>query len=155
MKVAPLRKSIYSLGHLIELMKASNRRYLEFISAIDDPTATIRDLNKISRPVKDDNRSYRGFNLFHGDDLDLFEVIIRGEFNISGFQNRNLRRYLTDKTSHQISRMLKRLRKHGLIKKIGNTYKYYLTALGRKATAIALKLREMCIIPSLRGIVVR
>jgi len=155
MKVAPLRKSIYSLGDLIELMQASNRRYLEFISAIDDPSSSIRPLNKISPPIKDDNRSYRGFNLFHGDDLDLFETIIRGEFNISGFQNRNLRRHLPDKTSHQISRMLKRLRKHGLIKKIGNTYKYYLTALGRKATALALKLREMYIIPSLRGIVVR
>jgi hypothetical protein len=155
MKVAPLRKSIYSMGNLIELMRSSNRRYLEFISAIDDPTSAIRQVNKISQPIKDDNRSYRGFNLFHGDDLDLFETIIRGEFNISGFQNRNLRRYLTDKTSHQISRMLKRLRKHGLIKKIGNTYKYYLTTLGRKVTAIALKLREMYIIPSLRGIVVR
>jgi hypothetical protein len=41
-------------------MKASNRRYIEFISAIDDPTSGIRDLNKISRPVKEDDRSYKG-----------------------------------------------------------------------------------------------
>ena len=58
------------------------------------------------------------------------------------------------KSAHRISRLLKRLRKHGLIKKIANTYKYYLTALGRKVTATALKLREMYIIPSLKAAIV-
>ena len=154
MKTAPLRKSIYSLPLLAELMKASNRRYLEFISVIDDPSSGIKDLNKISRPVKEDDRSYRGFNLFDDDDLELFSAIIRGEFNISGFSNRSLRKVIKSKKGHQVSRLLKRLRKHGLIKKIGNTYKYYLTALGRRVTATALKLREMYIIPSLRGVLV-
>jgi hypothetical protein len=32
MKTAALKKSIYSLPVLIELMRAANRRYLEFIS---------------------------------------------------------------------------------------------------------------------------
>ena len=154
MKLASVKKSIYSLSALCNLMQAANRRYLEFISAIDDPTSSLHDLEKISKPIKDGERSWRGFNLFHGDDLDLFRTIIRGEFNISGFQNRHLRTLLSGKTAHQVSRMLKRLRKHGLIKKIGNRYKYYLTALGRKVTALALKLREMYIIPSLRGILV-
>ena len=155
MKNAPLKKSIYSMPLLVELMKASNRRYIEFISAIDDPSGGIKDLNKISRSVKDGDRSCRGFNLFDGDDLELFSTIIRGEFNISGFSNKALRKIIKDKKGHQVSRLLKRLRKHGLIKKIANTYKYYLTALGRRVTATALKLREMYIIPSLRGMLVR
>jgi hypothetical protein len=33
---------------------------------------------------------------------------------------------------------LKRLRLHGLIKKIGRTYKYYVTQLGQKALVAAL-----------------
>jgi len=155
MKTAPLKKSIYSLPMLLELMKASNRRYIEFISAIDDPTSGIRDLNKISKSAKEGDRSYRGFNLFDNDDLELFSAIIRGEFNISGFSNKSLRKVIKGKKGHQVSRLLKRLRKHGLIKKIGNTYKYYLTALGRIVTATALKLREMYIIPLLRGVIIR
>jgi hypothetical protein len=155
MKDAPLKKSIYSLPQLVELMKAANSRYLDFIAAIEDPSGGIKDLNKISRSVKEDERSYRGFNLFDGDDLELFRAIIRGEFNISGFSNKGLRKVIQGKKGHQVSRLLKRLRKHGLIKKITNTYKYYLTALGRRVTATALKLREMYIIPSLRGVVVR
>jgi len=151
-KFAPVKKSIYSLAALTTLLGDANRRYLAFISAIDDPTNGIKDLQKVSRPARADNRSYRGFNLFHGDDLDLFRVIVRGEFNISGFRNSELRNYMPAKSSGQISRMIKRLRKHGLIKKARHCYKYYLTAFGRRVTATALKLREMFIIPSLRGL---
>ena len=56
---------------------------------------------------------------------------------------------LPDKTSGQVSRLLKRLRVHGLIKKVGKRYKYYLTDLGHQAAAVALKLRESVIIPML------
>jgi hypothetical protein len=48
-----------------------------------------------------------------------------------------------------ISRCLKRLRVHGLIKRIGKTYKRYLTELGRRVVLTGLKLREMVIIPAL------
>ena len=150
-KIASVKKTVYSLKSLSEIMAACNHRYLEFLSAVDDPSNAINDLNQISRPARDDNRTYRGFNLFHGDDLDLFRTITRGEFNINGFRNSDLCQVLPGKSTGQISRTIKRLRKHGLIKKVRHTYKYYLTALGRRITTVALKLREMFIIPSLRG----
>jgi hypothetical protein len=37
MKFAPMKKTIYSLGVLRILLGAANRRYLEFLSVIDDP----------------------------------------------------------------------------------------------------------------------
>ena len=49
----------------------------------------------------------------------------------------------------QLARMIKRLRVHGLLKKIGKRYKYYLTKLGRIVVTTALKLRELFVIPSL------
>ena len=150
-KQAPLRKSIYSLAILRDLLIASNRRYLAFVSAIDDPGSTPRDLEKLARPILENGRSYRGFNLFHGDDLDLFGAVLRGEFNISGLTNRAIRVFLPDKTPQQISRMLKRLRKHGLIKKVAHTFKYYLTKWGRRIITASLKVREMTLIPLLRG----
>jgi hypothetical protein len=151
MKTASMKKSIYSLLPLMGLMWASNQRYLKFISSIDDPTMALKDLEKISKPARDSLRTYRGFNLFHGNDLDLFLILVRGEFNISGFHNANIRFHLPGKTSQQVCRLIKRLRKHGLIRKIRNTYKYYLTSLGRRIILTALKLREMFIIPYLRG----
>ncbi len=122
-------------------------------SAIDDLANAIKDVGRISRPARAHNRSYRGFNLFCGDDLDLFRIITRGEFTIGGFRNSELRSHLPGKSAGKISRIIKRLRKHGLIKEIRHCYKYYLTAPGRRITATALKLREMFIIPSLRGLI--
>jgi len=148
-KLAPLRKSIYSLPFLRELMGAANARYLDFLAAVDDPRPGLRALDKLSRPVHDRDRSHRGFNIFHGDDLSLFQALLRGEFTISGFQARHLRQHLPDLSAAQLSRALTRLRTHGLIKKIGHRYKYYLTTLGRSVATTALKLRELVIIPAL------
>ncbi len=148
-KQAPLRKWIYSLSPLGGLMLASNLRYLHFISAFDDVSAGIGKLDQISQTVEENSRTYKGFNFFKEDDQVLFEAISSGEFFISGFQNKNLRKKLPGKTSAQISRILKRLHTHGLIKKIGRTYKYYLSKLGLQAITMGLKLKELFIIPNL------
>jgi hypothetical protein len=44
---------------------------------------------------------------------------------------------------------MKRLRTHGLIKKISKTYKYYLTGLGKHVIALGLKLKNLYVIPAL------
>ena len=49
----------------------------------------------------------------------------------------------------KISRLLKRLKVFGLIKKAGKTYKYYLTKLGKEVVIIAEKLKETVLIPAL------
>ena len=148
-KWASMQKTIYSLSALRELLAAANRRYLEFLSTIEDPRTGHDKLDKLSQPVRQEGRSYPGFNLFDAGDETLLRVIARGEFNISGLQNKTLRRFLRDKSSGQMSRLLKRLRLHGLIKKVGHTYKYYLTRFGKDVIATGLKLRELVVIPQL------
>src|ERR1700694_5569719 len=54
---AEMKKTIYSLAPLRELLLASNRRYLEFISAIEDDKAGTDKLNKISQPAEEMDRS--------------------------------------------------------------------------------------------------
>jgi len=148
-KWASMQKTIYSLPALRELLEAANRRYLEFLSAIEDPRAGRNKLDKLSQTVEQEGRRYSGFNLFDSDDENLLCTIVRGEFNISGLQNKTLRLYLPELSSSQMSRLLKRLRTHGLVKKVGRTYKYYVTAFGKQVVATALKLRELVIIPEL------
>ena len=148
-KWATMQKTIYSLPALRELLEAANRRYLEFLSAVEDPRAGRDKLEKLSRAVEQEGRCYPGFNVFDSDDETLLCSIIRGEFNINGLQNKTLRRHLPERNSGQVSRLLKRLRVHGLIKKIGRTYKYYVTAFGKQVVTTAFKLRELVIIPQL------
>jgi len=150
-KLAQMKKGIYSLPALAQLLVAANRRYMELISAIDDPSAGVKKLERISRTVVKSDRSYKGFNLFNDDDQLLFEAIASGEYTISGFQNKHLRCKLAEKTSAQISRTIKRLHVHGLIRKIGHTYKYYLTKFGTQVVTMGLKLKELVIIPHLAG----
>ena len=131
---------------------AANRCYLEFLAALEDPRAGVDKLGKLSRTVRKNNdRAYRSFNFFDEEHQTLFEVIARGEFNNSGLKNRTLRRWLSGYSSGQVWRLLKRLQVHGLIKRVGRTYKYYLTSFGKQVIATGLKLKELFLIPQLRS----
>ena len=149
MKLAPVKKTIHSLGAMRELLGAANRRYLEFLSTLDYASAGTNLLGRLSRPVRDANRSYKGLNFFDSLDSELLLAIVRGESNLRGFQVRDLRRLLPHLTGARISRMIKRLRMHRLLKKVHGTYRYYLTRAGRRVVAAAFQLREALLIPAL------
>jgi len=145
---APMKKTIHSLPALRELLSAANHRYLKFISAIATPEVGVEKLHKLAETKTENQHRHKGFNLFSEEDTCLFRTLLQGEFFISGFTNKQLRQYLSDKSASQVTRLLKRLRIHGVIKKVGKRYKYYLTDFGLQSTAMALKLREMVVIPT-------
>jgi hypothetical protein len=146
---APMKKTIHSLPALQELLQAANQRYLKFISTIATPQIGVAKLHKLAETKIENHHRHKGFNLFSEEDTCLFRSLLQGEFFISGFTNKQFRRYLSDKSASQVTRLLKRLRVHGVIKKVGKRYKYYLTSFGREAASMALKLREMVVIPQL------
>jgi hypothetical protein len=86
-----LQKTIYSLPALRQLLESANRRYLEFLSTLEDPRNGRDQLDKLSQPRQHEGRSYPGFNFFDSQDEALLRAIARGEFNISGLQNKTLR----------------------------------------------------------------
>ncbi len=146
---APLKKNIYRLSVLGLLFRASNKRYLEFISAFDNKTVGRKRLDKITQAKKQSNRNYKGFNLFYREDLSLLLTVLRGEYNITGFKNKDIRARLPAFNTSKISRLIKRLNVFGLIKRAGKTYKYYLTKLGKELVITAQKLKETILIPAL------
>ncbi len=148
-KLAPLRKSIYSLHDLRRLMSAANERYLAFMACLDNPDAAQQALAKMAAPAKIKGRSFRGFDLFLDPDYRLFLTLARGEWSISGFRARDLRQHIDPLTPGRASYLIKRLRTHGLIKKVGHAYKYFFTKLGRRVVVTALVIREYFVQPSL------
>ena len=149
-KMAALKKSIYSLGDVMGILHAACARYLDFIGTLEDNTPARHDLDKISASVRDQkDRSWRGFNLFLKEDQKVLLAIQRGEFTLNGLNNKRLRTLLADKTSAQIARILRRLRNHHLIKRVGHTYRYYLTQLGRRLLTASFKLFQWIILPNL------
>jgi hypothetical protein len=147
---APMKKTIHSLPALRELLSAANGRYLKFLSSIATPHVGVEKLHQLAETKTQNHHRHKGFNLFSEEDTCLFRSLLQGEFFISGFTNKQLRsQYLSHKSASQVTRLLKRLRIHGVIKKVGRRYKYYLTDFGRETASMALKLREMVVIPQL------
>ena len=75
------------------------------------------------------------------------QAIARGEFNVGGMQNKNLRRCLSGKTrcrdcSSACACM-------GSFAKLAAPNKYYLTQFGKQVITTGLKLRELVAIPQL------
>lgn len=124
-ETAHLKKNIYSLGPLMDNLKASNKRYLDFISAFDNKEVGRKRIEDIAESKNVNNRNYKGFNFFSKSDLHLLLTVTRGEYNVSGFRNKHIQNRL-NLTSGQVSRLIKRLQVHNLIKKPSDSYKYYL-----------------------------
>ena len=136
---------------MVEILSAACLRYLDFIGTLEDRTPARLDLDHISAPVRDPlDRSWRGFNLFLKEDHTVLLAILRGEFTINGLSNKRLRALLPNKSSGQIARILRRLRLHHLIKRVGHTYRYYLTTLGRRLITTCHKLHRWIILPNLQ-----
>jgi len=148
-KVAPVKKSIYSLFVLIDIFKGACNRYLEFISSFDDPTEGMKKLDRATETVKNNDKSYKGFNFFSKEDERILLAVADGKNVLKGITNKSLRAMLPDKKPWQISSIIKRLRLHGLLKKVGNSYKYYLTSLGKQVIVAGLGFKNMSLIPAL------
>lgn len=148
-ELAPLKKSIYSLIDLREILLGCNRRYLEFLSAIEDPSAGARALERLTEEKRDADRPIKGLNFFKRTEQQLLRALQRPEFNIHGVRRAELIGLLPHFSPPALSRQLRRLRSLGVIKRVAGTYRYYLTRLGRAAIAAACSFTELRIIPTL------
>jgi hypothetical protein len=143
----PLRKGVADLARRAQLSQAANERYLEAISAIDVDTPLKQLTDKLCRPVQDGQRRHRGLRPFEPDEARLLEIIGRGEYQIAGFRNRDVREAFYEPTddaptrrrqSGAVTRKLVLLRAHGLIKKVPRTHRYLLTKQGATIVAVLL-----------------
>jgi hypothetical protein len=138
----------YEITKYFRCRKIMFRRFEEWAKPYSE---SLRAVQRISRRVRKNDRTYRGFNLFEEDDLAAIRAISQGQHVGFGIRNKHLRGKLPGMSSAQIGRIIKRLRMHGLVKRAARSFKYHLTALGKRVAATALKLKEMFVIPSLRG----
>ncbi len=147
--LAPLKKTIYSLIDLREILHACNRRYLEHLSALDDFSAGVRALDRLTKPRLVDDKTVKGINFFDPTDNALLHALQNPRTNIAGIRRADLLSLLGRLSPHKISRQLRRLRDIGVIKRATGTYRYYLTRAGRAATAALCRITQSIVIPAL------
>jgi hypothetical protein len=162
--LAPVRKTIYSLGCLHEraltarccidplrgsILLGCNRRYLAHLSALDDVSAGVRALGRLTRPRTVDGKTITGINFFAPLDKALLHALQNPRVNIAGVRRGDLAAELERITPARLSRQLRRLLDLGVIKRVVGTYRYYLTKMGRAAIAAAERLTEAVVIPAM------
>jgi len=147
--LAAIKKTIYSIGDLREVLLGCNRRYLEYLSALDDFSTGQRNLDKLVGPKEVDGHKLKGFNFFDRTEQSLLRSLLRPEFNLKGMRRADLQPFLPKLSPAGVTRQIWRLRKFGLLKKIVGTYRYYLTRLGRSAIAACCRLTVETIVPAL------
>jgi hypothetical protein len=147
-EIAPLKKTIYSHIDLREILAGCNRRYLEFLSALEDTASGQRDLARLTEPQHDGERIIKGLNFFARTEQALLRTLQRPEFNIHGMCRADIKPFVPLSDS-ALSRQFHRLRILGLIKRVTHSYRYYLTRLGRAAIAAACSLTQFQIIPAM------
>ena len=148
-ELAPVKKSIYSLIDLPEILLGCNRRYLAHLSALDDFSAGVRALDRLTKPRKLEAKTVKGINFFEPGDRALLQALQNPRVNIAGIRRADLLAELDMFSPNRLSRQLRRLLDIGVIKRVVGTYRYYLTKAGRAATAAAAHLTAAAIIPAM------
>jgi hypothetical protein len=137
----PMRQSIADMHHRAEVSQNALDRYCCALAAVDD-TSTLEELTAlVERRVRWNGQSVRAIHPFDADDYALLKAVHRGEFNITGFRNRDLQSLLyatppktkaeQRKRSAAVSRKLRMLRAHGLIRKRSRSHRYDISRNGR------------------------
>src|SRR5208282_50658 len=148
-ELAPVKKSIYSLIDLREILLGCNRRYLAHLSALNDFSAGVRALGRLTKPRDVDGKTVKGINFFEAGDNALLHALQNPRTNIAGVRRADLLADLVMFSPTRLSRQLRRLLDLGVIKRVTGTYRYYLTKAGRAAIAAAERITEAVVVPAM------
>lgn len=146
-----MRHGVADLARRVEISRAANERYLEALAVVDVPSPAAVLLDAVSRRVTKDQRPYRPLRPVSPQDAAMFAAVLKGEFLIKGFSHRDMRQQIEPgriadpqqrrRVSGRITRRLRLLRAHGLIRKVSGTRYYRVTPKGHQIMTAALKLR--------------
>lgn len=136
----PMRKGVSNLYRYAEVGQQANQRYLGHLAQAKLKSKAIPHLDDLCRSHVQHGKRFARFNPLQNADRDLFTALLSGEFALNGFRNRDLCAKLypqpatSNKESNQrctrISRLIAKLRGHGLIAKVKDARLYRITKLG-------------------------
>lgn len=149
---APMNKGVANLWPYFQIGIAANRRYLEALAAAPLKGKGVSALDALCRAKTKQGHHYARFNPLGHNDLNLFRAVLAGEHTIVGFRNADLasRLYPHPTTSPEqaqrrcarVSRLIAKLRGHGLVAKVPQLRLYRVTPYGDKVMTAALAIHD-------------
>ena len=148
----PMRKGIADMHRRAELSDHANGRYLDAMATVADTTPLKDLIEPLCRPTRWKKQRVRALNPMAAADAELLTAVHDGAFTLNGFRNRDLRQRLyadapadpqrQRSQSARITRLIRLLRAHGLVKKVPKTHRYLVTAKGRTAITAILATQQ-------------
>lgn len=144
----PMCKGVGNLHHYQSHALACNRRYLEALAVVEDPTPAADDLKQLTERYRDQGRSYAGCNPAREEEVRVFAAVMAGDHIAQGFRNKDIRTAIyaeyprapeRQRQSAAVGRILKRLHVRGLINKVSRTRRWRVTEQGRRILSDALR----------------
>ncbi len=147
-----MRKGVCDLWRNFQVGVASNHRYLDALAAAPMKGEGVAALDALCRPRTKHGRTYARFSPLSPADLALFRAAMAGEHAIRGFRNTDIttrlyRRPPVDRDEarrrcERVSRLIVKLRGHGLVAKIPRARRYRVTRYGQRVMTAAISLHD-------------
>jgi hypothetical protein len=138
-----MRKGIADINVRSQISSSCIKNFTEQVATLEDDSTVAEIISKVAKPVKSNGKRYRALDVT-GKDLELLRAIADPKYNVDAITNKHLQAALNGtawakklegpKLAARISRQLRLLREHGLIKKLPKQHRYMLTAKGRLLT---------------------
>ncbi len=144
----PMGKSISNLYRYAEVSKACNQRFIDAMTDIVPVRSVQKEIGSICSGKTVKGKRVPGFNVWSPDVLRIMEAVSDGRYLINGFRNKDIRETIfpsmqdAKKRSSKTSRILKKLRQHGLIKKVPHSRRYHVTSKGRRIMGTLIELHH-------------
>ena len=148
----PMRKGVSDLWRNYQVGIGANQRYLQAMAAAPLKGEGVAALDALCRPRTKRGRTVARFNPLSPADLALFKAAMAGEHAIIGFRNNDLTSRLYRKPAHdqdeahrrcqRVSRLIVKLRGHGLVAKVPRVRLYRVTPYGQRVMTAALAIHN-------------
>ena len=142
-KLRHMRKGVSDIVPRTQVSSARIQHFTEQMAVMEEDSSVGDILDKVSKRLKIKGKNYRALDVT-GKDLALLKAISDPKYFVDSITNKHLQAALGDSPwanklsgqglSARISRHLRLLREHGIIKKLPNQHKYMLTKKGRLLT---------------------
>ena len=139
----PMRKGVMDIPLRASVSQDVNNRFMEDLATLEDKTPIRHFMDELTVHITKSGRRFRGLDPI-GKDRELLLALSDPAYMVSGLTNKMLRERLSDtpfgsgrtnkQLSAKISRHLRLLRSHGIIRKLPKQNRYQVTTKGMRLT---------------------
>ena len=147
-----MRKGVANTWRFFQVGAGANRRYLDALASVTPNGKGIAALDALCRPRTNHQRHAARLNPLSPTDLALFRAVVAGEHTITGFRNHHIAARLyprppdsieeAHRRCQRISRLINKLRVHGLVAKVPRARLYRVTPHGYRALNAAITIHD-------------